>query len=216
MIRMKSCKTIFEKGGFMKKSMLLMVAVVLLSLVCSAVPALAAGSDTAEISLRCTVTLSVSLVGGSTSFYFGDLSAASTNYSDTPIVFKNDSTGAICRWDLNVENASLDGWDLGSAPGLDQVAIAGLFKKDNQPVDGDFDVVADSFSVVAKEYNSTSYYDADYESDGYGNDAAKILPETYAGTGSQRKLWLKLQTPLAVTDENSRRIQLTVTASTAN
>jgi hypothetical protein len=202
------------KGGVMKKSLLFLVAVAF-SVVLFSGRVFAATTGTAEITLRCTTTLSVTLVANSTSFFFGDLSAAATSYSTSPITFRNDSVGAICKWDLNVDNASLNSWTLGTQPGLNQVALAGVFKKSGQPADSDFNMVADSFSVTAKEYSGSSYFNADYDSDGMNSDATKILPFGYAGTGADRNLWLKIKTPLVVTDQTTRIIRITATAKLA-
>jgi hypothetical protein len=207
------------RGGFMKKSLLVLVTVAFSVVLMCGARAFAATTGTAEISLRCTTTISVSLVAGSTYFAFGDLAAATTAYSTTPIIFRNDSVGAICRWDLNVDVTSLNGWTLGTQPGLDKPAIAAVFKKSAQPLDTDFDMSVDSLSVDAKQYNASTYYDTDYNTDGPGGtDGSKILPKAYAdsiGASADRKLWLKIKTPLAVSDSNSRTLRLQVVASPA-
>lgn len=202
----------------MLRKMMLWLVLAGLGIVASAGSALADNPATGYIVLKCTVTLSVSIVGNST-YYFGDISAATTAYATTPIVFRNDSIGAICTWALNVDNTSLDGWHLDNAPGLDKFALFGHFRKTDQPTAVMFDVNADTLSVVAKQYSSTNFQDADYNGDGYGGQASIILPKNYAdtiGSSADRKLWIKLQTPIAVTDQNLRTIRIIVTAAMAS
>ncbi len=207
-----------EKGGGMLKKFLFLLCVPILGLLLlTAKPADAATSVSANIVLRATVTISVSLVTPNTWYTFGEVSAASTNYSNTPIVVRNDSLGAICRWDLNIDPTSLAGWTLGSAPGLDQVALFARFRKTDQPTDAMF-VASSTLSATAKEYNAINFYDSDYDTDGHLNDASKILPQAYAitvGKSADRRLWLKLQTPTLVTDQNWRTLRLVVTAKMA-
>jgi len=210
-----------QGGNTMLKRVLLLLAGIPIAglLLFVSKPAYAAGSDTAYIVLRCTVTMSVSLVEPNTWYNFGDISAAATYYSTTPIIFRNDSNGAICRWDLNIDAASLSGWALGNQPGLDQIALFGLFRKTNQPTDTMFQVTNSSLSVTTKEYNGLNFYDSDYDSDGYSNDASKILPKAYAdqvGKSADRKLWLKIMTPTLVTDQTQRTLHLVVTAKMAS
>lgn len=198
------------------RCLVLLGAVIALGM--SAVPAYAAESGTGYVVLRCTVTMSVSLVSGSTSYDFGDISAATTQYSTTPITFLNDSIGAICKWELNMDNASLEGWTLGNTPGLDQAAIFGIFKKTGQPSSSDFDMVNDTMSTTAVEYDAARYFDADYNADGHQDQGFRILPKAYAdtvGKTAERKLWLKLLAPLAVTDQNTRIINLVITVAMA-
>ncbi|MBT9168216.1 MAG: hypothetical protein DDT19_01561 [Syntrophomonadaceae bacterium] len=201
------------------KKLLFLLGVPILGLMLlTSKPVYASGSVTAFIVLRCTVTISVSLVAGNTWFNFGDISAAATRYSDTPIIFRNDSHGAICMWDLNIEAASLDGWTLANAPGLNQIALFGLFRK-TTPTSAHFDVVSDTFSVTAKEYNAINFHDAEYDPHGHGNGAWRIFPRAFAdtvGRSPDRRLWLKIQTPTCVTDQNRRTLQLRVTAKMAN
>jgi hypothetical protein len=200
----------------MKKSLLFLVAVVFSVVTLFSAQAFAATSGIAEINLRCTTTISVSLVAGSTYYGFGDLAAATTAYSTTPIIFRNDSNGAICRWNLNVDVTSLNGWTLGTQPGLDKPAIAVVFKKAAQPLDTDFDMSVDSLSVDAKQYTAVNFHNSDYDADGPGGtDGSKILPKGYAdsiGASADRKLWLKIKTPLAVSDSTARTIRLQLVA----
>ncbi len=180
-------------------------------------PVFAANNVAAEIHLKCTVTLSVSLVDGATFYDFGNLSAASTGYSTTPITFRNDSLGAICRWDVKVSNTA--GWTLAAAPGLNQFAVFAKFKKVNGtpttlPYGGN-----DALTIADQEYNATHFYEADYEGDSdSGSDSSRVLPKAYADSltkSPDRNMWLKIQTPLAVTDETQRTIMVTVTAKMA-
>lgn len=203
--------------GFRK--FLLLSAGVLALAVISAGQAQAAQSANAYIVLKCTVTMSVSLVAPTSWYNFGEVLAADTYYSNTPIVVRNDSQGAICRWDLNIDAASLNGWTLASQPGLDQLALSGICRKTNQPTPAMFQTTNSSFSVTAREYNALNFYDADYESDGYQSDSSKVLPKTYAdtvGKSADRKIWLKLMTPLLVSDQVERTLQLVVTAKMAS
>ena len=203
----------------MVRKMMVWLVLAAVGMVMNAASALAASSSSGYIILKCTVTLSVSLVDGASWYDFGDISAATTAYSATPIVFRNDSTGAICTWELNVDNASLNGWQLGNVPGLNQFAMSGIFRKTDKPTAAMFDVNADTFSVASKQYDSANFHDADYDTDGYISQAGYILPRSYAetvGLSADRKLWIKLLTPLAVTDQNQRTIHIVVTAGLAN
>ncbi len=198
----------------MLRKMMLWLILAAIGLVTQASVASAAPSAAGYIVLRCTVTLSVSLIDGTSWYDFGDVSAATTAYSNTPITFVNDSAGAICTWELNIDNASLDGWTLSDAPGLDQFAMSGIFRKTDKPTPAMYDVNADTLSITSKLYNDTNFHDADYAGDGNGS-AGVILPRTYAdsiGRTAERQLWLKLMTPLAVTDQDLRTIHLVVTA----
>ncbi|MBN1824256.1 MAG: hypothetical protein JW803_08060 [Endomicrobiales bacterium] len=195
-------------------------------------PAHADTSVAAYIVLRCTVTLSVALVDGSTYYNFGDVSPAATYYSAAPIRFYNNSQGAICSWDLRVDT-NTTGWQIGAAPSLDQITLYGVFKDtkavtgEDEPIEeADFAAGGSTLSLTNTQY-SAAYFsidpqaDSGYDNDGSGSgvgDETKILPKSYADTvnkDSSRDLWLKLLTPLAVSSESEKTFYLWVTAKLA-
>ena len=191
----------FTKGGsamFRKLFGMAVLAAMFVSFASLVTPAYAATSQTAYIVLRCTVTLSVSLVTPNTSFMLGDVSAGTTVYSTDGIVLRNDSLGAICNWSLYIDtNTSLNGWTLSNCPGLNQVAISGVFQKLNVPAN--FDVVRDTFDATPRYYmdvaDGGAFACGDYTNEGFNNVESKILPNMYSTTRSDRKLWIKVQTP---------------------
>lgn len=180
-------------------------------------PVYAAESSEMWIVLRCTVTLSVSLQGTPTSFVLGDVSAGTTVYSTSGVTIRNNSQGAISSWDLNIQDASLDSWTLASAPGLNQVAIYGVFQTTAPTAAyNSFHVTRDTFSITARQYTAGLAYGwGAYNSQGHLSQEHRILPSTYDALRCDRRLWIKMLTPLAVTDENVRTIILVVTAKMA-
>jgi hypothetical protein len=195
----------------LKKVMLLLAAVVLMAGV-GAGTAFAAESAVANIYLNCTVTLSVTTVSPDNMYNFGNVAANSVALSTSPIVFRNDSNGAVCKWELNVANPS--GWTIGNVAGLDTFSLCAVFKKATA-IEGDYNVASDTLSVTGKDYNATSYSMGDYTAEGIGSDEAKILPFAYDAAKADRKLWLRLATPIAVTTSGNKTIPLTITAKIA-
>ena len=171
------------------------------------------------IVLRCTVTLSVSLVDlgpGTTSFLFGEVSAGTTVYSTGGVTVRNDSMGAISSWELNIDNASLGTWSLADRPGINTVAIYGVFQKTYN--ESNFDIVTDTFSTVGKMYSATGAYACNSYIAGDGDGAeSRMLPYMLGDSSkSDRKLWIKMLTPLAVSNAIvDRTIKLVVTAKMA-
>ena len=178
-------------------------------------PAFAGNSAAAYIVVRCTVTLSVSLVLPNTSFALGDVSAGQTIYSQSGVDIRNDSQGAVSVWSLNIDTNTLNNWELSDTPGLNQVAIFGVFQKTQN--NSNFDVVKDSFSAYPKDYNGDSgvYACGSYVAEGLSGVESKIIPYQCSQTRSDRRLWIKMLTPLAVTDQATRNIQIVITGRMA-
>ena len=178
-------------------------------------------SDTAYITLRCTTTVSIGLVdeelySAATYYNFGDVVAGSTYVATKPIGVQNQSDGAICRWELQLDPASLPGgWSVGNSPGLDRIAMFAKFSTKTLTTD-DFDVNYDSVSAAGtKLYSYNDYpYPIFYSfCDRYVDptvaphpvswDASRILPYTYnPPEKSIRHLWVKIMTPTAISNPN--------------
>jgi hypothetical protein len=195
----------------------------------------AAGSANAYLVVRCTATISVELfsraAGGGlpakTTYYnFGDVAAASTATSVNPIGVRNNSQGAITRWELDVlEPASpyIDAtthWTLGSTPGLNRAALYAKFSSSTL-TSADFNIVNDtvtSTSQGAKTYSAGSFYSqcSQYIVPLFSTDASLVVPTSYDSSAegkAERQLWLKLLTPTAVESANiESNIILRVTA----
>jgi len=210
---------ILKGGSAMFRKLLNMVALAALLITASSLvkPVYAQTSCEAYIVLTCTVTLSVSILqNGSTSFLLGNVSAGTTVYSADGVTFRNDSQGAICQWALNIDPASLNGWTLSNAPGLNQVAIYGVFQTAQNTAN--YDIVKDTFSTTPKTYSSvTGAFACGSYTAAQGNGTESlIVPSALNGTGSytsDRKLCIKMLTPLAVTDQTPRNIGVVITAS---
>ena len=207
------------KGGvgmFKKLLNMVLFAALLMTASSLAKPAYA-GSDTcnAYIVLTCSVTLSVSLVTSTTgAFMLGNVSAGTTVYSSDGVVFRNDSTGAVCCWDLNIDTNTLNGWTLANTPALNQVAIFGVFQQSQNQ--SNYDMSVDSFSAFPKTYNAVTGVFACGSYAGYGAGAeGRIIPYLVDPLHSDRKLCIKMLTPTAVTDQIQRTISITVTAKMA-
>jgi len=193
-------------------------------------------SDTAYITLRCTTTVSIGLVedalyNAATYYNFGDVVAGLTYVATKPIGVQNQSNGAICRWELQLDPASLPGdWTTGSSPGLDRIAIFAKFSTKTLTTD-DFDVNYDSVSATGTKlyyYNQTTpsqsvyysfcdYYVAANEAPHpVSYDASRILPSSYTpSTKSIRHLWVKIMTPTAISNPNQWvTLKLNITAQT--
>ena len=122
--------------------------------------------------------------------------------------------GAVCLWDLNIDTNTMNGWTLDSNPGLNQVAIFGVFQKNQN--NANFDIVKDTFSTTARDYKADEgdggvYACGSYNAEGYTLES-RILPYSFDPNRSDRKLWIKILTPLVVTDQLTRNIQIVVTA----
>ena len=211
---------ILKGGGAMFKKLLNMMILGALVLTASSLvkPVYASGSCSAYIVLTCTTTLSVSLVLPNTWFNLGTVSAGTTVYSSDGVVFRNDSVGAVCMWDLNIEPSSLGGWTLANNPGLNQVAIYGVFA--TSQASAVYDMVNDTFSVTGKTYNGATgvFACGSYTAAQGSGIESRIVPSSMNGMGSytsDRKLCIKMLTPLAVTDQTQRIISIVVTAQMA-
>lgn len=194
----------------------------------------AAGSDNAYLTIRCTATISVELfsraAGGGlpakTTYYnFGDVGAASTATAVNPIGVRNNSLGAITRWELDVVESGgfidpVTRWTLGSAPGLNKAVLYAKFSTSTITTD-DFNVLQDtvtSTSQGAKTYGYSNFYSqcSQYTVPTFSSDASLVLPASYDASAdgkAERHLWLKLLTPTAVESPNQEtNITLRITA----
>jgi len=209
---------IFEGGGAMFRKFLNMVLFSALLLAGSSLakPVYASSAScNAYIVLTASVTLSVTMVTSTTgAFVLGNVSAGTTVYSADGVVFRNDSQGAVCCWDLNIDTNTLNGWALSNAPALNQVAIYGVFQQSQNTAN--YDMVVDSFSANPKTYNAATGVFACGSYAGYGAGAeGRIVPYAIDPAHSDRKLTIKILTPLAVTDQLQRSISIVVTAKMA-
>ena len=191
------------------------IAAVLLTGLSLFAPVYAASDGGVYVVLRCTVTLSVSLTGSPTSFILGDVSPGTTVYSAYGVTLRNDSIGAICSWDLNIDNSSLGDWTLDDKPGLNKLAIYGVFQKNQN--NSNFDIVQDTFSITPKQYMfNGAFACGDYAAEGYNGKESRILPYLPYAAESERKLWIKVLTPLAVNSVIDKNILIVITAKMAN
>jgi hypothetical protein len=206
------------KGGramFRKLVNMAMLAMLLVAASSLVKPVYAQSSCEAYIVLTCTVTLSVSITGSTTSFMLGSVAAGTTVYSTNGVTFRNDSQGAICTWALNVDPATLNQWTLANTPGLNQVAIYGVFQSTQNYAN-----YTTVFSTSPQTYNASTgvFSCGSYSSPQAGVlSESRITPAALNGVGnysSDRSLWIKLLAPLAVTTP-SQSIGIVVTAAMA-
>ncbi|MFH1369144.1 MAG: hypothetical protein ABII64_08460 [Elusimicrobiota bacterium] len=182
-------------------------------------------NSSAYITIRCTATISIELfnraAGGGllekTSYYnFGEVAAASTATALNPIGVRNNSTGAITKWELDVledggyiDQGAAYQWTLGSAPGINKAAMFAKFSSTTLTND-DFDMSVDSLTTTtqgAKTYSMTNFYSycSQYLDSSYAGGANMVLPSTYDGSPegkAERQLWIKMLTPTAVNGAN--------------
>jgi hypothetical protein len=194
---------------------------------------LAANTASVYITLRCTATVSIelfsrpagALVEKTTTYNFGNVSAASTYVSTAPIGVRNNSSGAITRWALDVTSID-NGWTMGSTPGLNRTTLYAKFSTATLS-STDFDVTNDTVpntsqpGEAAKTYSlAQNYfysYCKNYTEQTYTQDVSFVLPMSFdsAPEGrAERQLWLKILTPTAVENPNTvTTIVLRITAS---
>ena len=188
----------------------------------------------AYIVFRCTTTLSVELFDGglynSTTYYnFGDVAAADTYVSANPIGVRNNSSGIISRWEVDVPEISGANLGIDSEPGLCKMRVCVKFTTAT-PVSGDFDVVNDTVPYTgpqqgwatptgpAKTYNTSNFYWScgSYIESSHSLDASRVYPISYdpALDGkAYRHMWIRLDTPTAVEGSNlETTITLRITA----
>ena len=161
-------------------------------------------------------------VGNAVLYEFGEVPLNATTISTTPVcIVRNDSLGAVERFKIyvsSVANGEFSGDDPDSGKflynkastttffnegnGIDEVVIWGLFRK-NQPPDSKFGIedtlVGElTYGDAAGDPLSAGDEDDDYDDFGYNNDDGKVLPYSYSTSKCDRKLWLKIHTPRAI------------------
>jgi len=221
-------------SGLSKKLLFLSFVFAVLMGLSAGTPVAEAATDSAYITLRCTATVSVELFSGglynaATYYNFGDVSAASTYTATHPIGVRNNSQGAITRWDLDVTGISNDPaggeWSLGNTPGLNRAVLYAKFSTRTLS-STDFDVANDTVTTTAQgakryELNAVSgnkFYDqiAAYVEPTFTTDCSRVLPSSYDPSPNgkaERHLWLKILTPTAIENANAQTtITLRITA----
>jgi hypothetical protein len=139
---------------------------------------------------------------------------------------RNNSQGAITRWELDVlEPASpyidvTTHWTLGSTPGLNRAVLYAKFSSSTVNA-ADFDMSGDTITSTSqgvKTYSGSAFYSycSQYIEPTYTVDNSLVLPNSYDSSlegKSERQLWLKLLTPTAVESSNQvTNITLRLTA----
>ena len=206
----------------MKKLMKLAVVAGMLGMIGAVSGAYAGTTDVGYVVIRCTATVSVEVVAGLrnsvVTYNFGDVSAGDVRTSTAAIGIRNNSQGAICNWFLNVQSITggVTPWTLGQTAGLNRVAVMAKFSTATLTT-SDFNVTADTMSATVKLYSTTNFYSSCLEyTDPDWTDIVKVLPMAYNPTASARHLWIRLDTPRAITDEAAKTITLQVMAQMAN
>ena len=221
------------------KYMMRAVAVVLMLLGMWSMVAQASDKATAYITVKATATVSVEVYNGVgesgypavTGYNFGNVSAAQVYVSTNPIGVRNMSQGAICRWNIQIFNVQNLGthsaWDVANEAGINKFMLCAKFSTATLTT-SDFNVATDTIAYqVDKQYNEGSNFYAycsaymiptsDWVN---GGDASKVLPRSYttikAAGKNERQMWLRLDTPLAIGNEDEEGITLQITAALAS
>jgi hypothetical protein len=203
------------------KKLLFFISIAVATASLAAPRAYAVDQASAYLAVRCTATISVELfdtsmggmLGETTWYNFGDVGAVSTAVATNPIGVRNNSSGLITRWELDVSSID-NGWTLGSTPGIDRAVLYAKFSTATLTAD-DFDMVNDTVPCTAqageaaKPYSSSMNFYYAYCSQYYDPhvpDITRVLPMTYdpAPEGkAARHLWLKILTPTALENPNT-------------
>jgi len=230
-----------NKGGnaIMKKLFLLLAAVAILG-VTFVSRSYAATSDNAYVVVRCTVDVSVDVIGtgDADTVYMGTWNnphydaGPDSVYVSSYVTVRNTSSGAITKWQLAIStqqqsetpfsgfaatDATYPAWSYGTAltdNGANKVVLAAVFKSTAASA-GDF-ADNDVLDATGKYYQTTNLIFGP-ASDSYASSIASgsnyNMVNPYNGADSERNLYFYVRTPSAVTDMRYRKFTVTVTAS---
>lgn len=154
----------------------------------------AANFASASVKVTVTGTLSMSIVG-STSTTVAAVAPGGSSISGSSITVTNDSAGLIETFSLKSFDSTP--WTLQQVPGGNQFALQALFNA-AAPVAGDFTVPADSLTLADKPA------------------AADVFEGTQSGLavppGASRGLWFRFQAPTSTSSFGSRDLTVSIVA----
>ena len=160
-----------------------------------------ASTNTVHLDIHVSINASKSLALGTTSYNFSALAVNTSSVSASAIVVTNDSTALQETYTVQGANATGgNGWTLNSSTGTVDNYVLGLQFATAQPsnVDSSWTTSLTSLSVVA--CTDTQF--------GGGSGQSGFQVPAFGATA--RNLWLRMITPLYVSDTTQKNATLTL------
>jgi hypothetical protein len=161
-------------------------------------PALAS-TDTVHLDIHVSINASKSLALGTTSYNFGAMSVNTSSVSASAIVVTNDSAALQETYTVQGANATGgNGWTLASSTGTIDQYVLGVQFASSQPSNDDTTWASSRTTVSAVACSNSQFA---------GDQSCYQVPASGATT---RNLWLRMITPLYVSDTVQKNATITL------
>lgn len=163
-----------------------------------------ASTNTVHLDIHVSINASKSLALGTTSYNFGALNVNTSSVSASAIVVTNDSGSLQETYTIQGANATGgNGWTLNSSTGTVDNYVFGVKFSSSTPAPANTDA---TWSTSLTSLSIVACSDTQFGDGVHGNAAYQVPP---VGT-TTRNLWLRMITPLYVTDTVQKNITITL------